>query len=247
VHGLAHASRIARRLAAWTVRHADAVGVVAHDHGPMLTRLQPRRPPTVLQNGIDLDAFVPGDRAVARRRLELPAEAPIVLYVGRLDAAKGLLVLCDALARVPAVQCVVAGSGPLEAALRARTAQPDLRGRVRVVGEVAHGDVPLWMAASDVVVLPSAAEGCPNVLREALACGRPVIATPVGDVPRLVTPDVGQLVPTGDADALADAIALAVRTPRDPARLRARVADMTWARNAEATHRFLASAMENAA
>jgi len=250
VHGLAHASRAARRLAAWTVRHAAAVGVVAHELGPMLARLQPRRPPTVLQNGIDLERFAPGDRAAARRRLGLPWRAPIVLYVGRLDAAKGVLVLCDAVARLaasqPDVVCALAGAGPLEPVLQARAADPALRGRLRLAGEIPHADVPTWMAAADVVVLPSAAEGCPNVVREALACGRPVVATPVGDVPRLLSADAGRLVRTGDAGALAEGIAVALRTPWEPARLRARVADMTWARNAEATHRFLAAAVEQA-
>jgi glycosyltransferase involved in cell wall biosynthesis len=98
------------------------------------------------------------------------------------------------------------------------------------------------MQACDVLALASVAEGFPNVIREALACGRPVVATAVGDVPGVVTPDVGRVVPVGDAAALAGALAAALREPWDEASLRRRVADMTWERNARATHRFLATA-----
>ena len=102
------------------------------------------------------------------------------------------------------------------------------------------------MQAADVVVLPSEAEGMPNVVREALACGRPVVATPVGDVPRVVSADAGVLVPPGNPAALADALATVLARRWDPAGLRALVSDMTWERNAEATARFLAAAMEAA-
>src|SRR5262249_5773163 len=113
---------------------------------------------------------------------------------------------------------------------------------VDLVGEVAYERIPLWMQAADVFTLPSEAEGFPNVVREALACGRPVVATAVGDVPRVSTPDVGRLRPVGHPAALAAPLVAALETLWDPERPRAKVAQMTWQANATATARFLAAA-----
>jgi glycosyltransferase involved in cell wall biosynthesis len=135
------------------------------------------------------------------------------------------------------------GGGPLEAPLVAQARRLGIAERVRFAGEVAHDDVPRWLQAADVVTLPSVAEGFPNSVREALACGRPVVATPVGDIPRVVTPDVGRLVPVDDAASLAAALSDVLAVAWDAAAIRSRVAGMTWTENARATYAFLAAAL----
>ena len=99
------------------------------------------------------------------------------------------------------------------------------------------------MAAADILVLPSHFEGTPNVVLEALASGRGVVATAVGGVPDLITDaKLGTLVPAGDPDALGHAIADALRSPYDPdevARLGARGG---WAASATALHAVLQEA-----
>jgi glycosyltransferase involved in cell wall biosynthesis len=67
-------------------------------------------------------------------------------------------------------------------------------------------DVAVWMAAADVVTLPSYMEGCPNVVLEALACGRPVVATRVGGIPEIMSDACGRLIPPRDVNALAQAL-----------------------------------------
>jgi glycosyltransferase involved in cell wall biosynthesis len=79
--------------------------------------------------------------------------------------------------------------------------------------------VARWMCAADVVTLPSYSEGHPNVLVEALACGRPVVATPVGGIPEVVDAESGILVPTHDAEALAAGLTQALNRPWDHAAL----------------------------
>jgi len=102
----------------------------------------------------------------------------------------------------------------------------------------------VWMAAADLVVLPSHVEGTPNVVLEALASGRRVVASAVGGVPDLITSKtLGALVPASDPEALADALVLALRQPYDAdevARLGARGG---WAASAAALHDVLRAAL----
>ena len=238
VHDVAR-SEVVRGLVAYTLRHSAAVAVVARQLATTLAGVNGALPITFLPDGVDLERFVPGDRSVARRALGLDADAHVVVYVGRLVAGKGLETLLDATAAVSDAHLVLAGAGPLADALGARAERLGIAERVRLVGEVAHDAVPRWLQAADVVALPSVAEGFPNSVREALACGRPVVATPVGDLPRVITPDVGRLVPVGDVPGLAAALAGALTAPWDAARIRSRVAGMTWAENALATVAFL--------
>ena len=98
--------------------------------------------------------------------------------------------------------------GDNERALRGLARRLGLADRVLLVGRQPYERIPLYFAAADVSVLPSYREGCPNVVLEALASGRPVVATRVGAVPDLIAePDHGRIVPPRDADALADALA----------------------------------------
>jgi glycosyltransferase involved in cell wall biosynthesis len=246
VHDVAR-SRAARAAVAYTVRRASAVAVVAHRLAATLDAVARGRQVAVLPDGVDLERFRPGDRVAARRALGLPAAAQIVGYVGRLVPGKGIEALVDALPDLAGARLVLAGDGPLAGAIAARARELGVADRVHLAGEVAHERVPLWMQAADVIALPSVAEGFPNSVREALACGRPIVATPVGDLPSVVTPDVGRLVPVGDRGALVEALADALAATWDASAIRAHVADMSWHANARATHDFLGAAIGAAA
>ncbi|WP_432571153.1 glycosyltransferase family 4 protein [Kineococcus sp. SYSU DK005] len=132
----------------------------------------------------------------------LPPGEPVVLAVARLAPQKGLDVLLDAavLLRRPA-RVVVAGDGPLRAALAARVAAEGLP--VRLLG--ARDDVPGLLASADVAVSASTWEGQPVFLQEALRAGVPVVATDAGGTAE-VTGTAALLVPVGDAAALAAAL-----------------------------------------
>ena len=84
------------------------------------------------------------------------------------------------------------------------------------------------MSAADLLCLPSYMEGCPNVVLEALATGRGVVATGVGGIPEILTDATGILVPPGDADELANALARGLDRAWDPAKQRASVEYLSW-------------------
>jgi teichuronic acid biosynthesis glycosyltransferase TuaC len=244
----------ARKMAAWSLPRAARVVAVSRALGDEVAELGVARERiAVVMNGVDAELFKPGDRAAARRELGLPLDAPLAVYVGNLKPEKGVLDLGKAWGsvaeRVPGATLLFVGDGPLkgelEAVTRLLTEAGTVTGnvRVRLIARQPLQRVPLYMAAADVLVLPSHSEGTPNVVLEALASGRRVVATSVGGVPDLITSDaLGTLVPPHDPSALADALVTALRTPYDPAEVARLGARGGWAASAAALHAVLSEA-----
>ena len=197
---------------------------------------------TVIPNGVDTARFSLGDRAAARHTLGLGPN-PLVVCVSRLSHEKGVDVLIEAArtlaATSPAVQIAVIGEGPERPALTARIATAGLGERVRLVGAVPHAAVAVWMTAADAVVMASRREGHPNAAMEALACGRPLVASHVGALCQLVTDQRGITVPPDDAPALATALTTALTRSWDYAAIAASVREESWARAAACYFRVL--------
>jgi glycosyltransferase involved in cell wall biosynthesis len=170
----------------------------------------------VIPNGVDpgpFDLAPTADRAT----LGVPVGATLALYVGRLELQKGLTDLLDAAAGVaridPAWHLALVGDGPYRVELRRRAdAIPELAGRVHWLGR--RDDVPSLLKTADYLVLPSLWEGMPNVVLEAMAARRAVVATAVEGSEDLVVPGVtGWLVPPADPAALASALLEASSNP----------------------------------
>jgi len=168
---------------------------------------------TVVRNGVDLDRFSPADdraRAAARQQAGVDRAVPLAVCVGRLTRQKGQDVLLSAWRlvrqRCPHAELVLVGDGDLVPVLRSA----EVPG-VRFAGAVT--DVRPWLAAADLVVLPSRWEGLPLTALEALATGRPVVASAVPGLVEVVAPEVGALVPPDDPAALAGALALRLHDP----------------------------------
>jgi teichuronic acid biosynthesis glycosyltransferase TuaC len=199
----------------------------------------------IVRNGVDGDRFQPADRAAARAELDLAADRPLVVYVGHLKENKGVLDLAAAMAHVDA-DLVVVGGG--EAAARLEAALAPLGPRARMVGERPHEEVARWMAAADLLCLPSWNEGTPNVVIEALASGRRVVATEVGGIPDLITsPLLGELVPPRSPDALADALTRALAAPYDADAVARAASKSSWSDSAARLHSVLEEAVRESA
>jgi len=225
-------------------RAVDAVIAISEGVRAALVRVGVRAERIrVVPSGIDAGAFVapPEARAAVRREWRLGDDDVAVVVVGALEARKGHAVLLAAAAALaPAglgLRYVFCGEGrQAEALVRAAAA---LDGTVELVGF--RPDVAACLAAADVVALPSRQEGLGVAALEAMAAGRPVVASRVGGLAEAIVPEeTGLLVPPGDPTALATALARLARDPGLRARLgaagRARVrARYTTARMAEGT------------
>jgi len=202
-----------RQLARLAFRRPAAVLVATGRHADsrQLDLIAPRERVHVVPYGIDAARFVPTAAVLARAAVLRAAYGPrpLVFALGRHVGYKGFEVLIDAVAKSGA-QLVLGGTGPLEGALRQRAAQSDASSRLHVVGEIAEADLVAWHHASDMYCLSSIApaEAFGLVQAEAMACGRPVINTALGNGVNEVSPDgvSGLTVPVGDVDALAKAI-----------------------------------------
>jgi glycosyltransferase involved in cell wall biosynthesis len=169
---------------------------------------------TVIDCGVDLDRFSPGDAAAARAALDWRPEGTGFVCVGTLDERKNVVRLAEAFRRHGEGSLVFVGDGPLRDALSARSG-------ARLAGAVPHAAIPRWLAAADVVCQPSLVEPFGLATLEAMACARPVVATRVGGPPEFVAPGAGVLVDPCDVDAIAAGLAAAAALPRPNAAARA--------------------------
>jgi teichuronic acid biosynthesis glycosyltransferase TuaC len=177
-------------------------------------------------NGCDTGIFHPRDRVQARASLGVPSDAEAVVYIGRLDLAKGLSELISAVASLrakrPRLHCYIIGDGPVRQQLAEMIRSNGAETEITLKPSCPTEGVAAWMGAADLVTLPSYREGCPNVVIEALASGRPVVATDVGGIPELLDDASGQMVPARDAEALAAALDGVLAKPWDPQAIAAR-------------------------
>jgi glycosyltransferase involved in cell wall biosynthesis len=151
----------------------------------------------VIPNGVDLELFTPSDRDLARQQLGWSSTEKAVLFVGNPHELRKNHHLA------------------VSACSRAKLRCPELR--LRTAWATKPEEIPVWMSAADALVCPSWSEGSPNVVKEAMACELPVVATPVGDIPERLRGVAGCHVLPPDEQAFADALVEAVHHGGCPA------------------------------
>ena len=197
--------------AAATARALDAIVAVSEENAVHCTGRYgvDRERVVVIPNAVDPERFRPQGRAAARARLGLPEGRPIVAFVGSFSERKGPLRVLEAIRGLPDVAAVFLGAGP----------QRPGGDRVLFAGRVANEEVPAWLAASNLFVLPTRAEGSPNAVIEAMACGLPVVSSDIEALRETTTPEAARLVDPGDVAAIREAIAEIVADPALAARM----------------------------
>ncbi len=222
--------RVAARIA---FRKAGAVTACSNDLRHRAIALGAREDTTtVVPYGVDTRRFRPDPaaRTRMRRTLALADGDPLIVTAGRLVRKKGFEYLIDGLAGLTSsrnsVALVVIGDGDLRGELEQRAATGRVAERVHFLGAIPQDDVAAWLAAADVVVVPSVrdasgnVDGLPNVLLEALSTGTPVVTTSAGGIESVaIDGETARLVPEKDGDAIASTIDEILRQPTVAAKL----------------------------
>ena len=146
----------------------------------------------VFPNGVDLNRFRPLDRAECRKSLGLPEEGPIVIFAGHFLERKGPLRVMEAISGREDIGAIFLGSGPMI---------PEGR-QVLFTGTVPNGEMPKWLNAADMFVLPTLAEGSPNAVIEAMACGLPIVSSDLPFNHEILDSSCGMLVDPTDVAAI---------------------------------------------
>lgn len=199
---------------------ANAMVAVSRPLGKELEALDvPASRIHLVRNGVDTKLFFPRDREAARKELGVALGRPLVVFCGRLEPQKGLEELLVAFEHArrarPDVMLALLGDGVMRD--RVRTAVEASGGALLAPGARPLTEIATWLAACNVFTLPSWNEGTPNVVLEALASGRPAVATRVGGIPDVLSnPKSGILVPARDPAALGAALLDALDRPWDP-------------------------------
>lgn len=198
-----------------------------------------------IPNGVDSAKFHPVDRKQARERLNISADAPVIISVGWLIERKGFHRVIDCLPELidyhPGLRYLIVGGATgadsMEAALRQQVSRLNLDQHVRFLGPMEQSEINWALSAADLFVLATRREGWANVFLEAMACGLPVITTDVdGNAEVVCRPELGMLVPFGDHSALRNAIDQGLNQDWERARIREYALANSWDRRIEDLH-----------
>lgn len=225
---------VLKNFAFWTYRRADAIVTVSQALRQQLIELKiPATRISVIYNGIN-PIFQPMEQKVAREYLHLP-EGNIILFVGNLIRIKDWHTLIEGLKilfQTTVGKCYLIGDGEDRVLIEKKIKQENLNDKIILVGNVPHTALLYWYNAADVLCLPSLREGIPNVILEAFACGRPVVASDIIGNREIVREGVnGFLHRMGDSQSLAEALKKALDTDWNTTSICSTVRDFTWVQN----------------
>ena len=188
---------------------------------------------TVIKNGVNFNDFTLKSQAECRIKTGLQAGAKVILFVGQIIEVKGINYLIDAVARLHKedhfpCKLVIIGEGNLKDHYKQKVSELSLNSEILFLGEKSRTEIPYWYGACDVFCLSSIREGCPAVILEALASGRPVVASKVGGIPELINNNNGILFSTGNVDELKKALKIALDKRWNEQEIRDSIKGSSW-------------------
>lgn len=193
------------------LENSDYITTVSEKNSECIKKLNVKTPVEVIPNGYRKELFYPIGKEECRKKLKLPVNKKIILSVGNFEKIKGHSYLIEALKIVKKerrdIFCAIVGSGREYGRLRKLIKKHELEDSVIMVGRRPHSQIPIWMNAADIFVLPSLNEGNPTVMFEALGVGLPFVGTKVGGIPEIITcEDYGLLAEPQNIENLAEKI-----------------------------------------
>jgi len=210
IHNYPPEGWLARRIVNRVARAADRIICVSRALTYLLNESQEEKS-EVIPNGIEIpDSF--HSREALRRQMGLPQEVPIAGTVARFAPQKGIAILLEVAAKVKEAHFAVIGEGPLKPELEARARGLGLRDRFHFLGRVP--EAKSLLPAFDLVAIPSLSEGSSIAAMEAMAAGRPIVASRLGALEEIIVEgETGLLVAPGSSEELAAAIEKVLRNP----------------------------------
>lgn len=218
-----------------TFLNTDAIIRVNNGDIPLFSKIGvPSNKVFFIPNGYDSDKFSELNINSCRTKLKLPTNIKIIINVGNLyHEVKGHKYLIEAMNEVikyrKDVLCIIIGSGKLYPEIKKQIESLGLNDYVKLAGGKPHYEIPIWMNACDVFVLPSLNEGNPTVMFECLGCGKPFVGTKVGGIPEIiVSDDFGLLCDPAEPNELAKNILLALDKNWDSDLIKKYSAQFSW-------------------
>jgi glycosyltransferase involved in cell wall biosynthesis len=193
----------------------------------------------VIKNGVDHKIFKIMDKCSAKKQLGLKNEGHIILYIGHLTQEKGLAYLLRSMASLLKIKrnvyLFIIGEGKEKRRLSKMISTLGIEKRVFLIGPRPNSEIPIWLGASDLLCLPSFREGLPCVILEALACGRPVVASDIGGIPEVLGGDetLGIMISPKDDSALARALTKALNAQWSAQHISSKMQEWSWANTAQ--------------
>jgi glycosyltransferase involved in cell wall biosynthesis len=195
---------------------------------------------SVIYNGIDHAKFYPKSRNDSRTRLGLDKEELIILFIGNLLESKGAVDLIEAFIKSKIkANLLYIGTGNAKERINKLAKKRNSGQSVRIIEPQNHDLIPDWLATCNLLALPSHNEGVPNVVLEAMACGRPTVASNVGGIPEILPIDSGILVEKGDLGGLAKALINGINNNWDPKVISANTKRFNWTTNASQINKVI--------
>ena len=229
---------------------ADYTITVSRSNLRCINKLNIETPVALIPNGFNDTLFYPRGSAGDRKTLDIVPDKKMILTVGHLVEMKGHRFLIKAMAEVVEhnrdIVCIIVGDGKLKNELGKQVKDMGLNNYVRLVGGRPHSDVPLWMNACDLFVLPSLRESFGIVQLEAMACGKPVVATYNGGSEEVITSEeYGLLCQPANPKELAEKILIALNKKWDSEKILNYAHRFTWRNIAEETLQVYENVLRN--